>query len=289
MSATVTSEAGWRNIRLEVMDRIERLPSLNNVVMEFLKTARSDTAGAAEFEAVIRKDQALVARLLKVANSGLFGRSRSITSIQQATVLVGLENLKRLVYAVSSEGFTLRELTHYDFHPDGGFWRHAMSVAVAAQTVAAAAPEGDVDPDEAFVAGLLHDTGKLVLDEFLTSDPDTPVYLTAETDLDHCELGELILRQWDLPESLCTAVRYSHDHAGAGAWQAQASVLCLARAVCHGWAIGRNPEPDLDLDIYFDLLTEPAAVLGIVPDAWDDLVDDIRRGVRAVSDLYGED
>ena len=100
----------WRTVRFEVLEKLESLPSLNSVVLEFLELSQTEFFTAKDFEAVISKDQALVARVLKLANSGLYGRSRSIHSIPEAVVLIGLESLKKIVFAVSTEGLTRRTL-----------------------------------------------------------------------------------------------------------------------------------------------------------------------------------
>ena len=216
MSAIARSSARgqWRRIRFDVLDRIESLPSLSNVVLEFLTLARRDYYSAKDFETVICKDQALVARLLKVANCGLYGRSRSITSIPEAVVLIGLENLKKIVYAVSSAGLMRKQMAHYDFHSQQGFWVHSMALGQTARVVAEASPNCPLHGEEGLVTGLLHDVGKLVIDEFLTGEPGAPVTLELEREavgLDHAEMAEHILKQWNLPESITACVRHHHD------------------------------------------------------------------------------
>ena len=71
---------------------------------------------------MICKDQVLVGRLLKVANSGMYGRSRSIKTISDAVVRIGLDEIKKIVYAVSNEGLLRRDLKVYRY-PDKGFWK----------------------------------------------------------------------------------------------------------------------------------------------------------------------
>ena len=87
----------WRTVRFDVLERIESLPSLSNVVVEFLELARREFFTAKDFEAVICKDQALVARLLRLANSGIYGKPRSVRSVAEAVVLIGLNDMKKIV------------------------------------------------------------------------------------------------------------------------------------------------------------------------------------------------
>ena len=95
MSAVSTAtpaatDKSWRNIRFEVLEKMESLPSLNSVVLEFLELSQREYFTAKDFETVISKDQALTARVLKLANSGMYGRSRSIKNLTEAVVVVGL-------------------------------------------------------------------------------------------------------------------------------------------------------------------------------------------------------
>lgn len=284
-----TPDKNWRTVRFDVLERIDRMPSLSSVIHEFLALSMRDMFSAGDFEKVIAKDQALVARLLRVANSGLYGRSRSISSIAEAVVLVGLENLKRIVFAVTTEGLTRRKLVHYDYHDQGGFWLHAMGVALAARTFAEAVPKGKFRPEEAFVGGLLHDVGKLVIDEFLEEDAGGKVTKQQEVSaigLDHAELAEYILNQWNLPEPVTRAVRHHHSDLDDPANFEGGLILGLAEKVCDVWGFGRRLAVDLSADVPLDPFADVLAHLGIGAGRWDQLVWDIRQHLSGCEELY---
>ena len=279
----------WRRVRFDVLEQIDKLPSLNTVIHEFLALSQQEYFTAADFEAVISKDQALVARVLKVANSGLYGRSRSVPSIAEAVVLIGLDNLKRIVYAVSTEGLTKRELKHYDFHGDGGFWMHSMAVGLTARLFAEAAPQAALRGEEAFVAGLLHDVAKLIIDDFLPGDVRGPVDLQAETaavGLNHAELAEYMLKQWNLPPAITDAVRHHHDQPGTGTGNEGGILLGLAEDVCDLWGVGREPAVDLSRETPVEPFMPAMELIGLEEAQWDDLVWDIRQQLAGVEDLY---
>lgn len=279
----------WRTVRFEVLERIEHLPSLSNVVIEFLHLARRDFYSAKDFEAVIRKDQALVARLLRVANSGLYGRARSINSIPEAVVLIGLENLKKVVYSVSAEGLVRHNMTHYGYHADQGFWLHALGVGSAASVLVNAAPECPIRGEEAMVAGLLHDVGKLVIDEFLTADPSSDVTREQEIEavgLDHAELAEYILKQWNLPDSITTSILYHHDYKNGGEWQTAAAALTLAENICNAWGIGRSGDVDLSAEVKCDRFTTIIGDLGISANKWDQVIWDIQQALVKLEGVF---
>lgn len=292
MNATSTPVAPnkqWRNIRFEVLEKLESLPSLNSVVLEFLELSQREFFTAKDFEIVISKDQALVARLMKLANSGLYGRSRSINSIPEAVVLIGLESLKKIVFAVSTEGLTRRALVNYAYHQEQGFWLHSLGVAQTSRVLAEVSPACTLRSEEVYVAGLLHDVGQLIIDEFLPPMDGKRVGRQDETSavgLDHAELGEFILSQWNLPESITACVRYHHDYLEAGEWADGAAVLCLAEGICGHWGLGRKQNIDLSEEMPRDKFREMGDFIGLPDDKWDQVIWDIRQNLVNMDGIF---
>ena len=289
---TNVTHDSWRTVRIEVLDRVESLPSLSSVVVEFLELARREYFTAKDFENVLSKDQALVARLLKVANSGLYGRSRTIHSIPEAVVLIGLESLKKIVFAVSAEGLTRRRLDNYPYHPDHGFWVHSLGMGHVARVLADASPAANLRGEEAFVAGLLHDVGKLVIDEFLEFDGRNPVTREQEraaVGLDHAELGGFILRQWNLPESITCCVLHHHDPSAAAGWVLGATVLSLAEEISGCWGLGHEDPVDLSMDLPVERFRPFLDRLGIPEDKWGQVVWEIQQNMSGLAGLFESD
>ncbi len=279
----------WRTVRFDVLERIEEMPSLSRVVTEFLALARRDVYSARDFEAVLSKDQALVARLLKLANSGIYGRSRTVRTIPEAVVLIGLEHLKKIVYAVSAAGLIRHAMRHYGYHPDQGFWLHGMGVAQAAGVVAEASRACPLRGDEAYVAGLLHDVGKLIIDEFLDLPPGHAVTLAEEREavgLDHAELAEYVLHQWNLPEAITASVRYHHSYAEGGEWALGAAALDLGELICRNWRLGYERPIDLGEDVPMVECAGIMAALGITEADWGQIIWDIRQRLVSLEDIY---
>jgi putative nucleotidyltransferase with HDIG domain len=287
---TTGNEVGWRAVNLDVLKRIEELPSLSSVVSEFLELSRREYFSAKDFEAVISKDQALVARLLKLANSGLYGKPRNIHSIPEAVVLVGLEHMKRIVFAVSTEGLTRLRLRNYDYEPSRGYWMHSTAVGLAARAIMEMLPEKTLHAEEAFVAGLLHDVGKLIVDDYLDPEPGKRrVTLAEEADavgLDHAELAEYILQQWRLPDTIVSAIRDHHMPLARTDAAAGARVLQLAQVLVETWRIGHGEPVDLSPD--FD--PEPHAELldrvGLPTTKLPQVVWDVRQNLTGIESLY---
>ncbi len=292
MNATSTPavpDKQWRTVRFEVLEKLESLPSLNSVVLEFLELSQREYFTARDFETVISKDQALVARVLKLANSGLYGRSRSINSIPEAVVLIGLESLKKIVFAVSTEGLTRRTLENYAYHQDRGFWKHSLGIAQTSRVLAEVSPACSLRSEEIYVAGLLHDVGKLVIDEFLPPGDGKRVSRDKEIEavgLDHAELAEYILRQWNLPESITACVRHHHDYKQAGEWAPGAAVLNLAEGVCGHWGLGRKHPIDLSEEVPVEKFQDILDDLGLPADKCDQVIWDIRQNLVGLGGIF---
>ena len=279
----------WRSVKLEVLERIEDLPSFSTVVMEFLDLTHQEFFSASDFEKVLFKDQALVARLLKVANCGLYGRSRNVRSIPEAVILIGLDNLKRIVYAVSAQGLTRTGMRHYGYHENQGFWIHSMAVGQAARILADACPETGLRGEEILVAGLLHDVGKLVLDEFLGERPHRQVSREMEVaavGLDHAELAGYILKQWNIPASITGAILHHHDFEQAGEYRKAAALLSLARGVCREWGVGVKNPLDLSWEVPHDRFAAEMEEIGLPADRWQAVVWSMQQSLAGLEELF---
>ena len=290
-SPPIVPEQDWRTVRFEVLEKLESLPSLNSVVLEFLELSQREFFTATDFEAVICKDLALAARVLKLANSGMYGRSRSVHSIPEAVVLVGLESLKKIVFAVSTEGLTRHSLDNYTYHKDQGFWVHSLGVAHTSRALVKGVAGSQLRSEEAFVAGLLHDVGKLVINDFLPEGNGKPVSREKEIEavgMDHSELAAHALRQWNLPESITTCVRYHHDFHLAGEWAQAAATLGLAEKICCHWGLGRKQPVDLSEDIPVENFQGFLDELGLPVEKWSQVVWDIRQNLVGLDGVFQE-
>ena len=282
----------WRTVRFDVLERIESLPSLSNVVVEFLELARREFFTAKDFEAVICKDQALVARLLRLANSGIYGKPRSVRSVAEAVVLIGLDDMKKIVYAVSAEGTMQRELKNYRYELESGFWAHSLAVGMAAREIANTAPACSLHGEEAFVAGLLHDAGKLVIDDFL--DPGAgPRLITRKEEsvavgLDHATLAEYIFKQWNIPTSISAPVRDHHAKPLATGTHIGGVVIQLAQVICAAWNVGQEGPTDLSEEVSLERQQGVLARLELTAEQIPQLIWDIRKNLVGLEDLFRE-
>jgi HD-like signal output (HDOD) protein len=202
------------------LEKIENLPTLPIVVQQIQKLIASPNSNMVQIASIIAKDQAITARVIRLINSAFYGMGGKVTSIQQSIVLLGLNTVKNLVLGVS--------VVKMFEDPAGGtspfdrqkFWMHTFACALGAKAIAK--KTNMREPEDFFLAGLLHDIGILVLDQFFHRDfigvmqdaAERKIdYVKAEQDklgLTHAEIGEYMGRKWKIPEVLVHSIRYHH-------------------------------------------------------------------------------
>lgn len=233
------------------IEKMGELPTLPDVVHKIVSiSARADTS-AEDLERIIEKDQVLAAKVLRLANSPFYGFPTRIASVSHAVVVLGLNVVKGLTLCATA--FDLMKAAGMD-----QLWRHSLSVAIMAHILAARA--GLKNQDEVFVAGLLHDIGKVVL---YVKFPDLAPQIEqaalehgmamrdAEQEvlgLTHAEVSGWLAGAWHLPASLKDPLMFHHRPALALEARCQTALVHVADilAIAMGCgASGDDPVPPL--------------------------------------------
>ena len=174
---------------------------------------------------VIEIDQALVAKVLTLANSAYYGVSGMVSSIQHASVLLGQKTLGQMITISASSVLLNKKLRGYDIAPDD-MWKHSLACAFAAKRIAEMYKVDLID--DAFTAGLLHDAGKIILDPYVIKRKDEFKQFTGHNNMplfeaekeifgfDHAEIMSRACRLWRFPEIQVAAIRYHHQSGGYG-------------------------------------------------------------------------
>ncbi len=275
---------------------IQKLPSLSNVVSEFIKLSKREYLTGRDYERVISKDPALVARMLKMANSAYFSRQRKIGTITDALVLLGLDQVKKIVYAVSANGLLRRAIRNYA-HNGEGIWLHSMAVAVTCRAMAGASTYGGLGGEEAFVAGLLHDIGKLVIDDFLDDYPGPREVLLEEEfaacGMDHAQLGGYVLGNWEFPETIVDAVRYHHDPYSGVSGESRvgdalpgAALVRMADGFCRTWRVGTDVVVDFSREIDLGEYRELMMAVGLNLTELAEVQEDLHVELEGLGEIY---
>jgi HD-like signal output (HDOD) protein len=209
------------------------------LIRETLAVLRDPTCSAQNLVSILEKEPGLSSRVLKAANSALFGMPKSIASLKAAVVRLGNQNVARLALAA---GLTPAPSLHW-----AGYWRHSVGVAALCRHMAAFTGDYDsTEQDEFFSMGLLHDLGVLVeiasgeFDLAVNSLAEYPTLEHAEKQtwgFGHADLGLLLAERWNFPGDLRAAIAWHHSPLEAGDYQRPALIVHLADLVAHGFGL----------------------------------------------------
>jgi HD-like signal output (HDOD) protein len=197
-----------------ILKKIKDLPSLPLVVNRLLEIMEQDSSSAEDISNVLSGDQALAAKVLKLVNSSFYGLSGEISTISRAVVVLGVSAIRNLAMGLSIAQIMVEGKSG---ELQKRFWNHSIATAAAAELLAR---QSDYpDPEEAFIAGLLHDIGHLVLlsalpQEFLDMAQAGQAGLVevekTQLGLGHHQVGQKVLKHWKLPRPLEQAARFHH-------------------------------------------------------------------------------
>ncbi len=223
------------------VDKLTRLATMPRTVTTVASMIDTGSASTAQISAEIAKDQVIAMQVLKLVNSGFCGFRMPVTSISHATVLIGLDALRMLLF-----GTTLLNLEAT--RQMQGFWRHSLGTARAAGVLAELA--GLQKAEEVAVAGLLHDIGKVVITqvapvETLAIDRVVEekglLRIDAEREvlgLTHLEVGRWLAAKWALPDRLTYPVVFHNDFDSERDFADRTAVVHIADIVCRARGVG---------------------------------------------------
>ncbi|MCX8044651.1 MAG: HDOD domain-containing protein [Desulfobacterota bacterium] len=196
-----------------IFDFIEhkiQLPTLPNILIRLLDACGNDATDMRDIADIIEKDPALCSRILRLVNSSYYSLSHKITHFDQALTLLGIDAVRNIAISASVYQVfnTMQNSTSFDVK---AFWWHSLKCAVTAQLIAKAISY--TRPDEAFLAGLLHDIGKAVQVACGGQSAATPLTKTAAGGQmpEHHEIGAWLAGQWHLQPLIADAILYHHE------------------------------------------------------------------------------
>lgn len=203
---------------LEKIRQAENLPSLPTVAIQILQMTQADDLSIADIAKVIQQDPALTSKLLRIVNSSLFGMQRKISSLQQATVVLGLRTVRVMVLSFSLvDSLGQKDARHFDYRL---YWRRSLTMAVLARLLAERTQKSIAD--ESFVTGLLCDIGMLasvqcardlynpVINHYRENRQSMHMVESQVLGLTHETITAALLDHWGLPTEMCEAVRTHH-------------------------------------------------------------------------------
>lgn len=263
------------------------LPTIPVVAIKVMQLIESETATAEELAKIVASDPAVAARVLKISNSSFYGCQRQIQTLSSAIVILGFSTLRSLVVAASVKqvyrpyGLTEKML-----------WEHSFAAGLAAKMIAA--DTRATNEEEAFLAGLFHDIGKIIMNtldrkkfqEVMQHCYNEGIsFEEAERSVypfGHDEVGSYVIKKWNFPEMLIGSTMQHHrlqfSETDDPALVRLTAVTALADLFCHKLGIGfRSPDESIDL-----AASVPAQMLKLPPQR-------VERLVEAFSDAFEGD
>ncbi len=233
----------------EILAQIERLPSLPTVIFEVMRIANNPKSNANSFDEALKQDQMLTARVLKLVNSSFFARMRKVTTVSESVVVLGFNTLKSIVTAAGASKVLGKKMEGYGYG-EFGLWKHSFATALTSKIIATALKVDRLVVEEIFIAGLLHDIGKLVLDPLvrergaaLTEEVATKKKPRIEAErsvlgFDHAEIGVKVAKKWNLPGQVEEAITAHHAIENAREHGKTVAVVALADNLMNAAGVG---------------------------------------------------
>lgn len=200
---------------------VEDMPAFSSSVMRVMELTSDINCSPKELVEVIDHDPVMTVKILKLVNSAYFGLRNEVVSIKQGVVLLGINTLKNLAVTIAAVGMLPRHsIKGFDSQE---FLLHSLGTATIARILSQKIGIPAKDATDYFVAGLLHDFGKVVLVQFVSEEMESALRRATEEELqlhvlereligfDHSEVGGELARKWGLPAELVLSIREHHE------------------------------------------------------------------------------
>ena len=271
-----------------IVARVGTLASLPNIYFQVEKAINHPASSTARIGAILSYDQALCARLLRIANSAFYGFSRRVEGIEDAVRIIGTRQLQDLVMAT----VVLTQFKGIDSHLVGmtSFWRHSLACSIAARAIARLRRETILE--RFFVAGLLHDIGSLAMYQMLPERAQLAIERHRDSDksldeteravfgCDHAAVGAALMTSWALPPFLRESTAKHHSSGPHGHTPATA-VVHLADLLVQAMDLGSNGEQRLSR-----VSADIRECVGLPPGALASVADEVLSLLGGIQSLF---
>ncbi|MCD6160806.1 MAG: HDOD domain-containing protein [candidate division Zixibacteria bacterium] len=207
-----------------IVDKVHDLPTPPIVFTQIIKAINDPNTPIEKLAKIISEDPAITAKILKLTNSAFYGIPKTVANINEAIKIIGLEAVKSLVVSTSVFGMFSKNKNICNDYLES-FWRHSLLTGFMAKILVSIIKVDTFEEAEmSFLAGLLHDIGKLIIainmekeyaeiESIMTNDKSLTA-ADAETkvlEFTHADIGEYLLNEWNIPDQVGNSVLYHHD------------------------------------------------------------------------------
>lgn len=273
----MTSPASPGSDRLRrIVDRIQGLPTLPAMLSSINKLMVNPRTSAKEIAQLISSDPAITSKVLRVVNSSFYGFPNRISTVTHAIVILGFNTIRSIVLSTSIFDALRKAQPAHGFDRTA-FWRHSIGAGACSRVLARRL--GFTALEEFFIAGLLHDVGKIALDSYLPEEFAKVVGRVREADctmleaeeavlgVSHADVGGWLLQRWSLSQGLVDAVSRHHTPALAGENLKSAAIVHVGDILSRALQIGSGGDRRMP-----PLSDEAWSSLGLAPDAFPSLL-----------------
>jgi putative nucleotidyltransferase with HDIG domain len=229
----------------DAVERISELPTLPAVLGQMMEVAADPDSSAIDLAKHIAADPSISATLLRLVNSAYYGFYRQVDSVAQAVVILGFGEVRNIIFAAKAFEALKGKESSFDRRQ---LWRHSLATAIASERCARTL--GWASDGSYYVAGLLHDIGKVTLDVLypdlyeeavrIAHDEKTTIRAAEKRvfDIDHASVGALLADHWGLTEPVVEAIRLHHVPVQSRSATHLAAVIAMADYLTYGAGIG---------------------------------------------------
>jgi putative nucleotidyltransferase with HDIG domain len=206
----------------ELVAQVKNLPPVSHAALKLVGLLDQAAVSNEDVVQVLKFDSVLTAKLLRACNSPYYGFDEPVSSVEQAVLILGHQQILHIVLSIAFGGAMSTALPGYSAESKD-LWAHSLTTAMAADRIARTNTAMDIEPSVAFTAGLLHDIGKLALNHVLTAEVQEQIRSRISTGsvsrieaekavigTDHGEVGAYLLETWRLPEEIVEATANHH-------------------------------------------------------------------------------
>ncbi len=285
-TASGDSESQLHSIIMSTRD----LPAMPQVASKVLELSSDPNTSAQQLQQVISDDQAMTARILKIANSAMYSCSRKIKTLTEAIVMLGFNSIRSLVVTSAARNL-YNTRTSRSGLKERLLWEHSIGTGFACRLMAQKNAPALVE--EAFLAGLMHDIGKLVLNIKIPEKFDEIVQMVYNenrpfhaTELEnfgfsHAEVGALLVHKWKLSPTLEDVIRNHHNPEAISPENPLLLYLDLGNQLCRKLGIGFIEEPEIDL-----FLSASNQILGLSQETFDETAASLQETLETEMEIF---
>ena len=230
-----------------IVSKVDDMKVLPEIINKIISLTDDPDSTAQDMEKAILRDQVLTTKILRLANSAYYGYARKISTVSQATVLLGFQAIKSIALASTVSQYLTSELKGYSLEKNE-LWTQSQTCAIISRYIAKQIKYPN--PEEAYIAGLLRDIGKTILNQHMEKEysevlakieKDNISFLEAEKEIlgfDHAEIGGKVAEKWNLPKALVDSKGHHHTPELSNVNQLLVSIVHVADAITMMMGVG---------------------------------------------------